>query len=178
MTQGVTCRHAVFSDGTARLLRFRRPGHGPAEASIPLLLVPSLINRWYVLDLRPAASLVGAALDAGLDVFCLDWGVPNDEDRHLTWDDVLARLARTARAAKRLTGAPGVGLLGYCMGGTLAAIHAALHPGETRALVDLAGPIDFAEGGFLSRLTDRRWFDPAAVAAAGHVILPLHPYLE
>ena len=170
MERGVTPGHAVFSDGTARLLRFRRPGAaGPAEASLPLVLVPSLINRWYVLDLRPAGSLVGAALDAGLDVFCLDWGVPNDEDRHLTWDDVLARLHRCVRATRRLTGAPGVGLLGYCMGGTLTAIHAALEPDGVRALVNLAGPIDFSEGGLLTRLTDRRWFDAGAVAAAGNV---------
>ena len=166
---GVTPRCVVARDGTAQLLRFRRPDARPAAARAPLLLVPSLINRWYILDLRPAASLVGALVDAGLDVFCLDWGVPNDEDRYLGWDDVLARLARMVRATRRAVGAGGVGLLGYCMGGTLAAIHAALHPAGVAALVNLAGPIDFSEGGLLSRLTDRRWFDAEAVAAAGNV---------
>ena len=67
-----------------------------------MLLVPSLINRWYVLDLRPGARLAGALVDAGHDVFCLDWGVPEDEDRYLEWDDVVARLSAhgPARAAR------------------------------------------------------------------------------
>jgi hypothetical protein len=51
----------------------------------PILLVPSLINRWYVLDLgsRGAASSSGWS-PQGHDVFIIDWGTPGDEDRYLT----------------------------------------------------------------------------------------------
>jgi polyhydroxyalkanoate synthase len=55
------------------------------------------------------------------------------------------------------------------MGGTLAAIHAALDPGAVAALVDLLGPVDFAHGGALRRMVDRRWFDADAITAAGNV---------
>lgn len=184
-----TPRDELFRDGTARLYRFRRdsspesPGTGPRNPSVPneglprargggsfpLLLVPSLINRWYVLDLRPGVSLARALVDAGLDVWCLDWGVPEDEDRHLTWDDLVARLSRAARVVRRETGAPKVGLLGYCIGGTLSAIHASLEPDRIAALVNLAGPIDFSQGGALTTQTDPRWFDPQAIADAGNV---------
>ncbi len=162
-----TPRDVVASEGTARLYRF--VGEGPRRPGPPVLLVPSLINRWYVLDLRPGASLVGALVAAGLDVFCLDWGVPEDEDRHRDWDDVLHRLRRMVRRTMRAAGSERVGVLGYCMGGTLAAIYTALHPGEVAALVNLAGPIDFAKGGMLRRMVDRAWFDADAIADAGNV---------
>ncbi|MEM9454838.1 MAG: alpha/beta fold hydrolase [Myxococcota bacterium] len=165
-----TARDIVLRDGSARLMRF----HGHPEAqSTPLLIVPSLINKWYVLDLRPGASVVEALVGAGLDVFCLDWGVPRDEDRYLEWDDIVARLDRAVRRVRRLTGAGQVGLLGYSMGATLGAIEAALHPERVAALVNLAGPIDFSRSGLLRTLTDPRWFDAEAVAAAGNV----HPAL-
>jgi polyhydroxyalkanoate synthase len=169
-------RRTLYGEGSARLVHFQpAPGRlssgspsQPAGAP-PVLLVPSLINRWYVLDLRPGASLVEALLAAGLDVYLIDWGIPGDEDRYLTWDDVLARLARAVRRTLRAAGAGRVSLIGYCMGGTLAAIHAALAPEPIAALVDLAGPIDFAHGGALSRMVDRRWFDADAIADAGNV---------
>jgi polyhydroxyalkanoate synthase len=134
-----------------------------------LLLVPSLINRWYVLDLREGHSLVRALLDAGVDAYCLDWGVPEDEDRFLTWEDVVHRLGHAVNAVRRFAGAKQIGLLGYCMGGTLASIYAALNPQKVGSLVNLLGPIDFSKGGLLTTMVDRRYFDADAVAEAGNV---------
>ena len=126
MSIAPTPRDTLFRDGPAQLYRFRR-AH-PAEAGVPLLLVPSLINRWYVLDLRKGASLAEALSDAGVDTWCLDWGGAEDEDRYFTWEDVVKRLSRAVRRVRRLTGAPKVALLGYCLGGTLSGMHAALEP--------------------------------------------------
>ncbi len=161
-------RDTLWADGTARLYRFR----DGAEAGAPVLLVPSLINRWYVLDLRNGSSLVAALASAGLDVYCLDWGEPGDEDRYLAWDDVVARLSRAVRKVQRHTTGGPVGLLGYCIGGTLASIHAALQPTSISSLVNLAGPIDFSCAGFLGHMTNPRWFDPAAIAGAGNMSAP------
>jgi polyhydroxyalkanoate synthase len=163
-----TPRDVAATEGSARLLRFRSAS-GASPQGTPILLVPSMINRWYVLDLRAGASLVSALVDGGLDVWCLDWGIPEDEDRYRSWSDVLDRLARIVRRVKRETGADKIGLLGYCMGGTLAAIHAALHNDDVALLVDLAGPIDFSKGGMLRRMVDPRWFDADAIADAGNV---------
>ncbi len=164
-----TPRDTVLRDGTAQLYRFRRPEGAAEAARVPLLLVPSLINRWYVLDLREGASLAHAAVQHGFDTFCLDWGIPEDEDRHLSWDDVVARLHRMVRRVKRITGAPKVALLGYCIGGTLSGIATALEPREIAALVNLAGPFDFTAGGLLATLVDERWFDVEAMTAAGNI---------
>jgi polyhydroxyalkanoate synthase len=128
-----------------------------------------MINKWYVVDLRAGASLVEALLAGGLDVFCLDWGTAQDEDRYLAWDDVVARLGRAVRFALRAAGTPQVGLLGYCMGSTLAGIHAALEPKNVAALVNLAGPFDFSHAGLLRTMVDPQWFDARAIGEAGNV---------
>ncbi len=159
-----TPRGIVQRDGSASLLRFE----SARRVGLPVLLVPSLINRWYVLDLHAGGSVVEALCAAGLEVFCLDWGAPGDEDRYLEWDEVIARLQRAMRRVRRETGERRIVLAGYCMGATLAAIAAALDP-EVAGLVNLAGPIDFSRGGRLAAMVDPRWFDPAAVAEAGNV---------
>ncbi len=166
-SSGVICptpKDTVLRDGTAQLYRFRGDATGPT-----VLLVPSLINRWYVLDLRRGASVAEALVAAGFDTWCLDWGEPNDEDRYLEWDDVLARLARMVRHVRRATGTKKLGVLGYCIGGTLTSIHTALEPDSVQALVNLAGPIDFEHAGFLGHMTTPRWFDPEAIASAGNM---------
>lgn len=157
----------VYTEGPVRLLRFR-PDE-PKAGRAPLLIVPSMINRWYIVDLRTGASLVESLCDDGFDVFVLDWGAPGDEERYTTWDRVLERLHRAVRRVSRLTRNEDISLLGYCMGGTLAVIHAALHPRTVRALVNLAGPVDFSEGGFLTHLVNRQWFDSDAIAEAGNL---------
>lgn len=153
----------VFSDGASRLLR--NPGRGR-----PVLLIPSMLQRWHILDLVPGESLVSACTAAGLDVFVLDWGELAD-DRHLTFDEVIARLARMARRVRRLTGSwPAIA--GYSQGGTLAAIFAALHPGSVTDLVLIAAPISFAIHGAMGPLTDRRLVDADLLADAGGVPAP------
>ncbi|MGE5185950.1 MAG: alpha/beta fold hydrolase [Acidobacteriota bacterium] len=160
-----TPRDELALEGGAKLYRFG----GGAGRGTPLLLVPSLINRWYVLDLRPGASLVEALVGAGFDVWCLDWGVPEAEDRFLDWEAVLARLARATRRVLREAGADKLAVLGYCMGGTLTAIHVAQHAKQIAALITLAAPIDFELGGQLRCMVEPRWFDADAIADAGNV---------
>lgn len=171
MTLAVTPKDTLLRDGRASLYRFRPPDSKAADAqdAAPVLLIPSLINRWYVLDLRRSASVAQALVERGLDVFCLDWGCPEDEDRYETWDDVVARLARMVRFVRRRTGSAKVSLLGYCIGGTLSGIHAAREPDTVAGLINLAGPVDFSHAGFLGEMTNPRWFDVDAIADAGNV---------
>jgi polyhydroxyalkanoate synthase subunit PhaC len=164
-----TPRDELALEGGARLLHFRGQGGSPPARSRPILLVPSLINRWYVLDLRRGASLVEALVGAGSDVWLLDWGIPEPEDRYLSWDAVIRRLGRATRRVLRETGRAQLDLLGYCMGGTLTAIHAALDSEPIAALITLAAPIDFACAGRLRQMVDPSWFDADAVADAGNV---------
>ena len=170
-----TPKDTIFTDGTASLYKFRRtPGEEEKEGElrVPFLLVPSMINKWYVLDLRPGASMAEAMVGAGIDTYLLDWGTPNDEDQYLTWELVLARLGRMARRVMRDAGTDQLAMLGYCMGGTLANIYSALHPEQIAALVSLTAPVDFSNGGLLRTLVDEEWFDPAGMTAAGNLSAP------
>jgi len=103
-----TPKDTVHRDGKASLYRFRRTDgrERAAGTHVPVLLVPSMINRWYVMDLREGASVAAAlSADAPWDTYLLDWGIPEDEDRYLDWEAVLARLARATRRVRRESGA-------------------------------------------------------------------------
>ncbi len=168
-----TPKDTIFQDGTASLYHFRPREHGSeGTLDVPFLLVPSMINRWYVLDLRPGASLAEAMVQSDIDTYLIDWGIPNDEDRYLNWELLLERFHRMVRRVKRETGAEKVALLGYCMGGTLSSIYAALHPEEVAGFVSLTAPIDFSKGGLLRTLVDEKWFDPFAMTAPGNLAAP------
>jgi polyhydroxyalkanoate synthase len=165
----LTPRDALLTDGTATLYRFRAAGVTPKAGQPPVLLIPSMINRWYVLDLRPGASVAEALVNAGLDVYLLDWGIPEDEDRYLSWDLVLGRLRRMVRFVRRHSGHEQIGILGYCMGATLTGIFTALEPAMIKSFVNLAGPFDFSHGGLLRTMVHPDWFDPQAITAPGNL---------
>jgi len=86
---GTTPADVVHRENKWSLLRYRRAA--PASFATPVLLVPSLINRHYVLDLLPGKSLAEWLVARGHDVFVIDWGTPGDEDRFVTFDDVCDR---------------------------------------------------------------------------------------
>lgn len=156
---GSTPADVVHEENKWKLLRYRRSE--PARFRTPVLFVPSLINRHYVLDLLPGKSFAEWLVARGHDVYCIDWGTPGDEDRFVTFDDVCDR---TIGRALQKTGRAHV--LGYCMGGTLAAIHAAAHTGRFASLLALAAPVSFAGGGLLAAWTRSPQFDANAVVDA------------
>lgn len=158
---GTTPHDVVLTENKYRLLRFR----GESRRGAPILLVPSLINKWYVLDLLPEQSFVRDLLARGHDVYVVDWGRPGPEDRHLTLDHFVDRyLGRSVRAAARTSGTDRVHLLGYCLGGTLTAIHAARFPERIASMVTLAAPIGFDDPGLLTRWMRIPTFDLDALA--------------
>lgn len=150
---GQTPKEVVWSKNKARLYRYHSDHR---RHPVPLVLVYALINKPYILDLTPGNSLVEYLVAQGFDVFLLDWGVPGEEDASLRFDDyVLDYLNRAIAQVTRLTGQPQVSLLGYCMGGTIALMYAALEPDRVRNLTLLATPVDFSEAGLFTH-----WLDP------------------
>jgi polyhydroxyalkanoate synthase len=167
---GATPADVVHRENKWRLLRYRARPHGLAHTT-PIVMVPSLINRHYVLDLMPGKSLVEFLVARGHDVYIIDWGTPGDEDRYLTFDDICDRyIGRAVRKAAALSQSGGVHLLGYCLGGTLATIHTAVRPDKIASLVALAAPIDFDDDGMLARWTRTTSFDLDAVVDANGLV--------
>jgi polyhydroxyalkanoate synthase len=151
---GTTPSDVVHRENKWRLLRYRTADGSPPKFLTPVLLVPSLINRHYVMDLLPGKSMAEDLVAAGHDVYCIDWGTPGDEDRFITFDDVCDKyLGRALRHVARTSPRGKAHVLGYCLGGTLAAIHAAVHPEHIASLLLLAAPVAFANAGPLAMWT-------------------------
>lgn len=115
---GVTPKHEIWSRGKVRLYRYASDGvrHGP-----PLLLFIGLMSRPYFLDLYPGNSFVERLLEAGFDVFLLDWGVPDAaEGGHGLETYVDYYLPRAIDAVLRAASAEDLTIVGYCMGAFLA----------------------------------------------------------
>jgi polyhydroxyalkanoate synthase len=171
---GLTPADEVFRENKWRILRYRPRASGLAHRR-PVLMVPSLINRHYVLDLMPGKSFAEWMVAQGHDVYVVDWGTPTAEDRYLSFDEVCDRyLGRAVRKVSARANGEDVHLLGYCLGGTLTSIYAAAHPERVASLVNIAAPIDFEDDGLLSHWSRRKEFDLSAMLAAfGNVPWPL-----
>ncbi len=102
-------------------------------AAEPLLYVPPLVNRYYMIDLVPRQSLVKWLVDEGRTVFVISWVNPGPEHRDMSVGDyVLDGIVEALGEVKKRTGqAPD--LFSFCLGGTLAAIALAWLAAKGRA---------------------------------------------
>ncbi|MCA9100091.1 MAG: class III poly(R)-hydroxyalkanoic acid synthase subunit PhaC [Pirellulales bacterium] len=141
--RGATPFDVVYQESSLRLLRYR--SDVAAAVAEPVLLCFSLVNRPYILDLQPQRSVVRQLLEQGLDVYLIDWGVPSNADHTLRLHDYInKRMKCLADIVCEASGSPQINLLGYCMGGTMAAIYTSLYQRQVRNLILLAAPIDFS----------------------------------
>ena len=131
----------VWTEGGSRLLDY---GEGTAgTGGRPVLFVPSLVNRGYILDLSRDKSLMRWLAARGFRPLLLDWGRPGPLERRFTLTDYIAgRLERALDVVVEAVGAP-VPVVGYCMGGLLAAALAQRRPRAVAGLVLMATPWDF-----------------------------------
>lgn len=114
---------------------------------IPVFLVYSLLNKPYILDIGEGSSVVGGLTEKGYDVYFLDWGSPGYEDNEITLDNyILDYLEKGVKRALRHSGAKEISMIGYCLGGTIAAIFTALTELPIKNLILATVPIDFSVG--------------------------------
>ncbi|MDP9065584.1 MAG: class III poly(R)-hydroxyalkanoic acid synthase subunit PhaC [Pseudomonadota bacterium] len=140
-TPGCSARDVVWSSGTLRLYRYRRPQ--TASAAVPLLIVYALVNPPSMLDLQEDRSLIRGLLNAGLDVYLIDWGDPGGADRLMTMADYLALLDDCVRFIRGATNTKALNLLGVCQGGVFSLCYTALNPRHVRNLITMVTPVDF-----------------------------------
>jgi poly[(R)-3-hydroxyalkanoate] polymerase subunit PhaC len=148
---GLTPKDVVWQRGRCQLWHYRSD---KVRYSPPLLIVFSLVSRSYILDLTPGNSFIEQLLDAGFDVYMLDWGEPDERDAANRLEDyaddyIPAGIDRV----RELSGADEINLFGYCFGGDLTLLHAAHHPeSPLRSLTVLATPVDFRHMGPMADL--------------------------
>jgi len=156
---GVTPKDVVWSLNKSTLYHYRpsRKRH----YSIPVLIIYALINRPYILDLAPGRSLVSNLVDLGFDVYLLDWGSPGLEDRGLSFGDYVTKyIPRAVKKIQRLSGSREFTILGYCMGGTMSSMYAAIYPDAgLKNLILAASPVDFSYHPYFSQWFRNKYFD-------------------
>jgi len=124
---GCTPGAVVYRDAMFELLQYTPAT--PKVRSIPVLMIPPEINRYYVLDLAPGRSLVEFAVSQGIQVFMIVWRNPDSQLGHGKWglNDYLAAEERANEVVKKITRTEKINLLGLCAGGiTLAYVLAHL----------------------------------------------------
>ncbi len=163
---GQTPHHVVYEEGKCRLLHYK--AQTPTTHKTPLLIVFSLINRSYILDLKPGKSVVEKMVQAGFDVYLIDWGVTGPADQFLTLDDYINRyMYRMVEHIRQATGEDQINIMGYCMGGTMVGMYAALYPEKVRNLIMMASPFDFStENCLLNLWADKEHFDVNKLVSA------------
>lgn len=143
---GLSPKDVVWSHGRTELWHYRSD-----KVSIrpPLLIVYSLFNKSYILDLRPGNSVIEQLLDAGFDVYMLDWGIPDERDAANQLEDYVdSYLPAAIERVCDVSGSDSINLFGYCFGGLLSVLHAAHHPDSPlRSLTVLTTPCDLQELG-------------------------------
>jgi polyhydroxyalkanoate synthase subunit PhaC len=156
---GASPKTTLISRGTLRLYHY----HPMSDEvyRVPILLVMATTNRGYIFDMVPGQSLVEFLLKAGYDVFMIDWEAPRTDERHLGIDDyVLDFLPTCVSKVLEVTGEPELSVVGYCFGGVLSLLWAALNTdGPMKNLVTFTTPVDFREMKQFQTWADRRFFD-------------------
>ena len=157
----ITPGAVVYENALMQVIRYQP--QTPQVHAKPLLMVPPCINKYYILDLQPANSLVLHAVRAGFQVFMISWRNPRAGDTdgidRKTWDDYIEDgVLQAVRVVQDLTREPRINTLGFCVGGTMlaSALAVARARGEdpVAALTLLTTFLDFQDTGVLGVFVD------------------------
>ncbi len=156
---GATPKDTLIGRGTLRLHHYR-----PLVDEVyrvPILIVMATTNRGYILDMVPEQSFVEFLLKSGFDVFMLDWEAPRADEKHLAMEDyILDFLPACVAKVKDVSGEPDLTVIGYCFGGVLSILWAALHPeAGMKNLITFTTPVDFKAMPMFQAWSDKRFFD-------------------
>ncbi|MCQ4360021.1 alpha/beta fold hydrolase [Mycobacterium gordonae] len=112
----------------ARTSMFELIQYAPQTAkvrTIPLLLIPPVINKYYVMDIAPGRSMIEYFVQQGQQVFVVSWRNPQARHRDWGFDAYGAAIIEALDAVQTITGTDSTHLFATCSGGILAAMTAA-----------------------------------------------------
>jgi polyhydroxyalkanoate synthase len=155
-TLAVTPGEVVLKNPLIELIRYFPTTETVREG--PVLIFPPWINKFYVLDLTPANSLVAWLRDQGFTVYMVSWRSADAETKDYAWDDYMKHGGRAALDFVAGAHKSAVNAAGYCVGGALLSILAAQLAEENDDRLGsvslLAAQTDFSEPGDLGLFID------------------------
>ena len=133
----------------------------PEVGTLPLVVVPPCINKFYIMDLQPDNSLIRYMVAQGNTVFLVSWRNPKEEQGHLTWEDYLEHGPIAAlHVAREICGVEQVNALGFCVGGTILSSALAVLKGRgediAASLTLMTTLLDFSDTGEIGLFIDER----------------------
>ncbi len=159
-----TPRRVLHEDGVLRISRVLP--HAEA-AGAPVVVVASMINRAYVLDVLRGRSFLAMLASLGRPVYLIDWRAPDGEPDERSLGEIVDAVLRPA--VERVCAAHDAGaaaVVGYCMGGTMAAALAARRSDLVERLATVCSPVRFGDGGLFARWLSSDHVDVDLVADA------------
>jgi polyhydroxyalkanoate synthase subunit PhaC len=143
----------------------------PIVLSKPLLVIPPMINKFYVMDLAPGRSMVEFLVQQGIQVFVVSWRNPDARHRDWGFDSYARAILDALDGVQQVTGADRVVLYGTCSGGILSSMTAAhlTAIGDSNRLAGLTlvvTVLDQSRAGLVGAVVDRRTADAAAAVSA------------
>ena len=158
----VTPGAVVFENSLFQLLQY-----APATTEVsarPLLMVPPCINKYYIMDLGPANSLVKYAVDRGHTVFLMSWRNIDASLQMTTWDDYIEEgVSKAIKTVQEITGAEQIDALGFCVGGALLACALAAHasdvPLPVATLTLMTTLLDYSDVGEIGVYIDKSFVE-------------------
>lgn len=166
---GCSLKSEVWRQGKVVLYRYLPlPFIQPARAK-PVLICFALVNRPYILDLQTDRSLIRRLLAAGLEVYLIDWGRPDEADRDVElYDYIEGYLGGCVRHVLEANACGELNLIGVCQGGTFSLCYCALNPEHVANLVTMVTPVDFhTPDNLISKWA--RHLDMDAIGRAGNI---------
>jgi polyhydroxyalkanoate synthase len=147
----------VFENDYLQLIEYKPLT--PQVHARPMLFVPPCINKYYILDLQPANSLIRHTVSEGHRTFVISWRNPDESMQDRSWDDYIEdAVIRAIEVVQEITGAKTINTLGFCVGGTLLAtalgVLAARGRQPAESLTLLTTFLDFSDTGVLDIFVD------------------------
>jgi polyhydroxyalkanoate synthase subunit PhaC len=107
------CELIQYEPATPRVHRF------------PVVIVPPMINKFYVTDLAPGRSMIEYLVSQGQQVFAISWRNPDARHRHWGLDAYGRAVVESLDAARAISAAAKVSICALCSGGIVSSMVAA-----------------------------------------------------
>ncbi|AUN42433.1 alpha/beta fold hydrolase [Tsukamurella tyrosinosolvens] len=138
---------------------------------VPILLVPPVINKFYIMDIAPGRSLIEYYVKGGQQVFAISWRNPSARHRDWGFDEYGESIVKALDALEVITGADKANIFATCSGGILTSmmishLFATGHGDRVAGLTLGVTVLDQSHAGLGSALASERGAEAAIRSSA------------